>query len=243
MTAPTIADYLKYANLQMAAEAFLKNPKTGVESYSGPALADALKEGNNHASKFTETEAQKFSEHWEVVDQKANTSSGFSGTLFKCIKDDPATGAKIGELVISFRSTEFIDDAVNDCQVTNKTIKEFGWGFGQIADMEDWYAELRDTGKIPAGAKVDVTGYSLGGHLATAFRLMHGISLNGGQVITFNGAGVGEVDIDTTLSEVIKIFKSRNVVGGNSDLFTNAVTLEIYQNLVYRQTGLTWIAQ
>ncbi len=28
---PTVAEYLKYANLQMAAEAFLKDPTTGSE--------------------------------------------------------------------------------------------------------------------------------------------------------------------------------------------------------------------
>jgi hypothetical protein len=64
MTDPTIADYLKYANLQMAAEAFLKipgaEPGTWVERYSGDDLKAALKAGNNRASFFTETEAKKF---------------------------------------------------------------------------------------------------------------------------------------------------------------------------------------
>ena len=47
MTTPTITDYLKYANLQMAAEAFLVtdagNPKTGTD------YANALTTGNTHA--------------------------------------------------------------------------------------------------------------------------------------------------------------------------------------------------
>jgi hypothetical protein len=38
MTAPTITEYFKYANLQMAAEAFLKDPDTDAENYSGDAL-------------------------------------------------------------------------------------------------------------------------------------------------------------------------------------------------------------
>jgi hypothetical protein len=50
---PTIAEYLKYANLQMAAEAFLNDPDTGAKRYSGTALVDALVVGNKHASKFT----------------------------------------------------------------------------------------------------------------------------------------------------------------------------------------------
>jgi pimeloyl-ACP methyl ester carboxylesterase len=39
------------------------------------------------------------------------------------------------------------------------------------------------------GNGFSVTGYSLGGHLATAFNLLHPGAAT--QVITFNGAGVG----------------------------------------------------
>ena len=109
MTTPIIADTLKYANLQMAAEAFIRDPVTYVLSGSGTDLIDALKTGNNHASRFTETQAEAFADPvtgWTVLDQCINTPSGFSCTLFKNNQTD--------ECVISFRSTEFIDDAVND---------------------------------------------------------------------------------------------------------------------------------
>ena len=109
MTTPTIADTLKYANLQMAAEAFIRDPVTYVLSGSGTDLIDALKTGNNHASRFTETQSEAFADPvtgWTVLDQCINTPSGFSCTLFKNNQTD--------ECVISFRSTEFIDDAVND---------------------------------------------------------------------------------------------------------------------------------
>ena len=109
MTTPTIADTLKYANLQMAAEAFIRDPVTYVLSGSGTDLIDALKTGNNHASRFTETQAEAFADPvtgWTVLDQCINTPSGFSCTLFKNNQTDVC--------VISFRSTEFIDDAVND---------------------------------------------------------------------------------------------------------------------------------
>ena len=109
MTTPTIADTLKYANLQMAAEAFIRDPVTYVLSGSGTDLIDALKTGYIHASRFTETQAEAFADPvtgWTVLDQCINTPSGFSCTLFKNNQTD--------ECVISFRSTEFIDDAVND---------------------------------------------------------------------------------------------------------------------------------
>ena len=111
MTTPTIADYLNYANLQMAAEAFLKNPDTGAKNYTGNDLITALIDGNNRALRFTASEATKFESEWTVVDQCPNTATGFSGTLFQ----NKATE----EFVISFRSTEFIDDAVRDSAATN----------------------------------------------------------------------------------------------------------------------------
>ncbi|BCO27611.1 hypothetical protein MIZ03_2500 [Rhodoferax lithotrophicus] len=89
----------------MAAEAFLvQDEATGQLKLD---LKTALKEGNNHNSKFTDPQADKFLAHWQVVAQKPNTTTGFSGTLFKCTVDDPATGAKVGELVMPMRSTEY----------------------------------------------------------------------------------------------------------------------------------------
>ena len=125
-----ISDYLKYANLQMAAEAFLVNEATGQIKSD---LAGALVAGNNHASRFTETQATDFAAHWVSVEQKPNTSTGFSGTVFKCIQDDPATGAKAGEMVMSFRSTEFVDDAARDNMATNTLeVVDTGFAWGQL---------------------------------------------------------------------------------------------------------------
>jgi hypothetical protein len=217
MTIPTIADYLKYASLQMAAEAFLFNddgtPKDDIEQ--------ALIDGNKHASVFTEIQATEFVAQWEVIDQLPNTSTGFSGTLFKAIKDNAALGIKKDDLVVSFRSTEFIDDAARDSRATNELeIKEKGFAFGQLADMELWYRSLNVAGGPLDGKRYSVTGYSLGAHLATAFNLMHGNeTFNVGtepvkrisEVVTFNGAGLGRIgngsqDAMSRLPEMIQQF-------------------------------------
>lgn len=81
---------------------------------------------------------------------------------------------------------------MRDNEATNvKEIKDTGWAWGQIADMETWYDELRrDPGKLQ-GQTFSVTGYSLGGHLATAFHLLHPDDVK--EVVAFNGAGVGKV--------------------------------------------------
>lgn len=197
---PSLADYLKFANLQMAAEAILNVPETGERFYSGQDLERALIRGNNRASVFTATQAIDFAAQWEILDQKANTPTGFSGTLFR-------NKANPNELVLSFRSTEFIDDAARDNKATNELeIAAGGFALGQIADMETWYKTLSkapENGE-PAGAlfgqQFSVTGYSLGGQLATVFNQLRQDDLRNGpppaalaDVITFNGAGVGKI--------------------------------------------------
>ena len=202
MPTPTIAETLKFANLQMAAEALYGLVAATTESNQPPpalrpgqpidGLIDPawLTTGNLHASKFTSTEAAKFAEQWTVVEHISNTTTGFSGTLLKALKNDPSQNIKAGDLVLSFRSTEFLDDHARDNTATNVLeIKEKGFAFGQLSDMEDWYKSLQQGGKITG--PLSVTGYSLGGHLATAFNLLHpGVAQ---QVVTFNGAGIGTI--------------------------------------------------
>ena len=118
MATNVIPSYLKYANLQMAAEALLDQ-----FAYSTPlGLKAALEFGNNRSSKFTTVLADQFvanGQGWVVVAHKANSPTGFSGTLFKYNgQSDPARGLISSELVLSFRSTEFIDDSVRDAQAT-----------------------------------------------------------------------------------------------------------------------------
>lgn len=55
----------------MAAEAFLYD-ETTKSIKTGQQLLDALKVGNNYASRFTQTQATAFAEQWEVVDQMPN---------------------------------------------------------------------------------------------------------------------------------------------------------------------------
>jgi pimeloyl-ACP methyl ester carboxylesterase len=216
---PTLADYLKYANLQMATEALFGFNATPPGTVLTPgALAGNerntvgnLTTGNLHASKFTATEAEKFASEWTVVEHISNTTTGFSGTLFKKEGTD--------EYTLSFRSTEFLDDAARDNQATNVLeISEKGWAFGQLSDMEAWYQSIQS--KIDG--LLSVTGYSLGGHLATAFNLLHPGAAS--EVITFNGAGVGKIGdgslatTQTELRRMIDGFRELRTQGESSGL-------------------------
>ena len=74
----TTADFLKYANLQMAAEAFLVRDDGTVRDD----IVTALVAGNTRSLLFTQTQAEAFADPntgWTVLDQEANTTTGFSG--------------------------------------------------------------------------------------------------------------------------------------------------------------------
>jgi len=236
---PSVAELLEMSRTQIVAEAFLldedRNPKylhpnkeKNEYTFKDVALVQKiLKEGNNHTSKLTEPQIKEFMENWKVVAYLPNTTTGFSGTLFKAKRDIPGTTIKAGEKVMSLRSTEFIDDAVRDNQATNKMeIADRGWAFGQIDDLEQWFQGLRNEKLIGDGEQIRITGYSLGGHLATAFNILHrdeGLIKN---TYTFNGAGVGrktkEEEMDKeTLKNIIHQFHETRYNGINSTRYNN----------------------
>lgn len=217
-----IGAYLKYAHVQMAAEAFLQ---AGI---SGNDYERALLAGNEFSSKFTDTLADEFIANWEVVAHQPNTPSGFSGTIFR----GRAGGPYAGELVLSFRSTEFIGDAMRDSFVTNRGINEHGWAFVQISDMREWW-ESAEVQEVIGTQGVTVTGYSLGGHLANAFYL-----LNPGIVratYTFNGAGTGVLK-EGSLHQLIDLFKTiAHNTWGNTELPGHPEVRALYLEMVDRQ--------
>lgn len=255
------ATILEFSRLQLAAEALygFKDAKPNFEDSKGVASAgnlvfnyeikpEHLMSGNDHNSKFTPTDAAEFVENWEMVAHIANTTTGFSGSLFRAKKDIPGTDIKRGDLTISFRSTEFVDDATRDSQATNTfEIADRGWAFGQISDMVRWVRILQERGLIDR--KLNVTGYSLGGHLATAFNLLQRgtafdwqdkkgqlFSLEINSTYTFNGAGVGlqsneEVMNPGKLAEIIDNFSRDREKGRMAYLFDKTDAKEFYLKL------------
>jgi len=120
MDVNNVTKYLKFANVQMAAESLfaLGTPSgIGVSAQAGTGSMDSatLTLGNTRASKFTSILATQFLDNWDVVEHLANTGTGFSGTLFRAKPTAAASlGITFGELVLSFRSTEFADDSARD---------------------------------------------------------------------------------------------------------------------------------
>ena len=76
--------------------------------------------------------------------------------------------------------------------------------------MEDFYAELKATGKISSTDFFYVTGYSLGGHLATAFNLLRQEAGEAERIVhtyTFNGAGTGSLLGGAQLQDILSDFR------------------------------------
>jgi len=228
-----LTTWLEYSKLQLASEAFLINRDTGEEQFSGNLLLSALKTGNDHSSKFTPTEAADFAARYEVVAHQANTGTGFSVTLFK----DNA-----GNYTLSFRSTEFVEDVLRDSIGTNEGISEYGWAFGQIADMEDWWAGLQQTVPGLSGEQVTVTGYSLGGHLATAFaqlRAEAGELSRIKHIYTFNGAGTGGIVEGHSLTQVLALFKTVRDTGAMPESLNNLIDIVLLRSEAQRVKGVS----
>ncbi|HET8730835.1 MAG TPA: calcium-binding protein, partial [Moraxellaceae bacterium] len=123
-------------------------------------------------------------------DMLANT--GLSATLIQ------KNGTN--EYTLSIRSTESRPweqggDKERDLVATDaQGVVMTGFALAQLDALEKYYQWLKDNALLPSGAVLNVTGYSLGGHLATVFTEIHQNDdyLGAfGNTVTFNGAGRG----------------------------------------------------
>lgn len=223
----TISSWYAASLQQIAAESYLDQ----IDFTDGLAVRDVLVRGNSPPgyapgglSALSQSQAESFARDFEILMHYPNDSSGFSATLTR--------NKETGEYTLSFRSTEYrhqgdggdwerdgVPGADGDIALRN------GLALGQLASMESMYEQLR-LGKRFAGTNVDgspnwdtdarlhdflvgspklnVTGYSLGGHLATVFTELHPQDVV--HTYTFNGAGRGRV-IGDDVASVLSYFR------------------------------------
>lgn len=191
-----IRTWLDFALQQMAAESYIHRFLSGELG-----LEAVLKVGSNNLpgdqsnvdvlpgkTRMTTLQAQEFTQKYQIVDHHANDATGFSATLMLDTQTNSYT--------LSFRSTESAaaaegGDRERDLLGADAEIGFSGFAFGQLAAMEDYYQSLKANGTLPTGAVLNVTGFSLGGHLATVFTELHADEVN--HTYIFNGAGRGHV--------------------------------------------------
>ena len=210
-----ISIWLKFALQQMAAESYLDN----IDLNSLEEVTRRLLRGNNREgfpetgfTRFTGTlekgQAQAFVQHYQIIDQHASDATGFSATLIKDLSDP--TGKTF---TLAFRSVEYQDQAKGGDWERDGNggaageIAGRGFAFAQLVSMERYWKQIQPT--LPPGAILNVTGYSLGGHLATVFTELHADQVN--HTYTFNAAGRGAF-ANVLLSETEEIARIREMV-------------------------------
>jgi len=204
-----VRQWIDFALQQIAAESYLdeltysdvdqvkRRLKLGANNHRVP-----LNEKNPHATRMTKIQADYFWKNFEIIDHLPNRSSDFSATLTR--------NKNTGEFTLSFRSTEYRlpeqgGDKYRDGLEADGSIALQGFALAQLASMEDYYAWLKSSGTLPAGAVLNVTGYSLGGHMATIFTELHTQAVN--HTYNFNAVGRGDY-IGSSIADMIMQYRS-----------------------------------
>jgi len=194
----TIQTWYDFVLQQMAAESYLD----GWNSLSLEDKIIRLNLGSNNfsiptnlstepllpgATRMTATQAADFLTRYTIVSHLPNTASGFSATLMR----DNATGA----YTLSMRSTEYFnasqggDWSRDGLSGADGEISGQGFAFGQLLSMEQYWNEV--VKGIVGASKINVTGYSLSGNLASVFTELHPEAV--ASTTTFNAAGIGHI--------------------------------------------------
>lgn len=180
-----------------------------------------LNEGYPGYTRMTDSQADEFLSRFSIVHQWSDdptptgsrplaegdpafdqlndeilANTGLSATLIRK-KDD--SGNLTNEYTLAIRSTEFRSWADGGDGERDKGGADFtgiafnGFALAQQDALERYYRWLKQNGKLPPGATLNVTGYSLGGNLATVFTEIHQNDgdVRFGETVTFNGAGRG----------------------------------------------------
>jgi Ca2+-binding RTX toxin-like protein len=126
------------------------------------------------------------------------------------MRERDQNGQLTNNFTLSFRSTEYRNQSQggdyerDGLPGADGEIAGAGFAFAQLVSMERYYRELKTSGLLPQNAVLSVTGYSLGGHLATVFTELHSTEIQ--HTYTFNGAGRGHISGGSSiLSETDRI--------------------------------------
>ncbi|MEW6292451.1 MAG: hypothetical protein AB1544_03990 [Pseudomonadota bacterium] len=196
-----ITEYFKQAELALAAYAQLMPGSPDIEALKHPDVG------------MSESQAERFAEHWRVIDQSPASPTGFSATVFEEIST--------GKRYLAIRGTEgfFSVDTLADAQLlfggaaraqivslynyVQRLVTPAGQPAIQVediaADIDPITGHVNDPGGIRqttsvaglgylSGATgITVAGHSLGGHLAAAANYLFPTLI--GATFTYNAPG------------------------------------------------------
>lgn len=254
-----IRTWLDFALQQMAGESYIHRFLSGELG-----LNAVLKMGSNNLpgdqsnvdvlsgkTRMTTLQAQAFELRYQIVDHHVNDASGFSATLL--------LDTQTQQYTLSMRSTEYAADSnggdrSRDIFGADTEIKSSGFALAQLVSMKRYFEALQQ-GKTSNGTidpvlagffantknTINVTGYSLSGHLATVFTELYAERV--AQTYTFNAAGRGDfrnVSFSTEAQEADRIramvadLDARlSVTDPLGALFASGAGLNIYEDERY----------
>jgi hypothetical protein len=130
---------------------------------------------------MSQKQAEKFAARYtKVITQHTDPTTGFSVTVFK---------SATGQLTLAIRGTD--DLSLGNDGNDNASIFTYGVAYEQITAMYDWWISTSANGVLAAALAadtvIDVTGHSLGGHLAMAFGSL--FATQTADVTVFNAPG------------------------------------------------------
>lgn len=225
-----IQRYADMANLQVASEAFLRDALLSeVRDLVVEGNTNNSKQPDVIADQFkiiADGGHYKLIAHQDLTLNIDHTvagaldKSGFSASIF--------LDTKTGEYTLSIRSTEFAQTIHDSGDISaDIDIGTAGWAFGQVHSLEAFWRALAEgtaangvnavtipdadaltafRAAMGGGGKVNVTGYSLGGNLATAFTELHRSQV--AHTYLFNGAGTGKVRQGGGLGDVVARYEA-----------------------------------
>ena len=220
--ADNIKNWYDFTLLQMAAESYLHDLSLANDAdVKGRLIKGNVFPGKPEGSSSTRMsgkQADYFLGQFEIVAHHKNDESGFSGTLFR--------NKSTGEYTLSMRSTEYRyqtdggDWERDGLRGADGQVGAYGFAFAQIDHMDKFYQLLKQ-GKnssgnddpsltafenvMNAGGKINVTGYSLGGNLSTAFTLLHSSDVQ--HTYNFNAAGIGNLSKSTNVTHMLNYYR------------------------------------
>ena len=177
----TIKEYLDYAELAQASYVDGLEVRMFGSGYGVDDKNIFVKE-----DEFSTEQATIFANRYKVVKVADSLPTGLDAVLFEKYNEN---GNPTGEYVLSIRGSTSYADYLSDVILATT-----GVAYGQLMALNDFYNEWTLDGTIPIGAKLDVTGHSLGGSLAQMFSASHPNAVS--NTYTYNSPGIGGLTTD-----------------------------------------------
>ncbi len=195
-----VQNWYDFVLQQMAAESYFED----VDLSDPIDIRRALTFGNNRQgfpfngnTRFTDSQADDFLDRFQIIHQLSDNPNGTSFFDNTGLSATLIFNKETNEYTLSIRSTEYQNKRLGGdferdvLGGADREISNVGFAFAQLDSLEHYYAWLKESGKLPQGAVLNVTGYSLGGHLATVFTEVHSAEIK--HTYLFNAAGRGEI--------------------------------------------------